>query len=208
MEARVLDHIFEPFFTTKEVGKGTGLGLSVVYGIVKSHGGYITCESTMGKGTTFLIYFPNGEAVKDETKQVSPDVPIHGGNERVLLVDDDEHIRKTGKEILTKYGYDVVLAVDGEHALEIYKGGYDTIDIVLLDLIMPGMGGKRCLENLIRINPDARVVLVSGYSIDGYLRETIQKLSKGLILKPYQAKQMLRFIRNVLDDDPTLEKTH
>jgi CheY-like chemotaxis protein len=206
MEARVLDHIFEPFFTTKEVGKGTGLGLSVVYGIVKSHGGYITCESTMGKGTTFLIYFPVGEAVKDETEQIEQEFPVQGGSERVLLVDDDEHIRQTGKEILTNFGYDVVLAVDGEHALEIYQSDYDDIDLVLLDLIMPGMGGKQCLENLVRINPDAKVVLVTGYSMDGYIRETIQKLSKGLIIKPYQAKKMLRFVRDVLDNGQTVER--
>ena len=201
MEEEVLEHIFEPFFTTKETGKGTGLGLAMVYGIVKSHGGYIVCESESGQGTTFMIYFPTFEDVPESSETPDEEIVVEGGKETILLVDDDENIRQLGKEILGQYGYKVLLAEDGESALELYKEMGDGIDLVLLDLIMPGMGGKQCLENLIRENLRIKVIITTGYSFDGYTRETIQKWSKGIIGKPFDLKQILHVIRKVLDEE-------
>ena len=116
------------------------------------------------------------------------------------MVDDDENIRQLGKEILGQYGYKVLLAEDGESALELYKKLGEGIDLVLLDLIMPGMGGKQCLENLIRENLRIKVIITTGYSFDGYTRETIQKWSKGIIGKPFELKEILHVIRKVLDE--------
>lgn len=201
MDEEVLEHIFEPFFTTKETGKGTGLGMAMVYGIVKSHGGYISVESETGKGTTFMIYFPSieREFEKEFDDSHSP-LPL-GGDETLLLVDDDDTIRKVGKEILSNFGYKVVVAEDGESALEFYGKEFQNIDLVLLDLIMPGMGGKKCLERIAKINPEAKVLVVSGFAIDGYTKETVQTLSKGFIKKPYEANQILREVRRVIDNN-------
>ncbi|MFH1491082.1 MAG: ATP-binding protein [Pseudomonadota bacterium] len=200
MDGEILEHIFEPFFTTKALGKGTGLGLAMVYGIVKSHGGYIHCESKPGRGTTFMIYFPVLERIRERKESlIGEEGPAIGGDETVLLVDDDENIRRLGEEILTRYGYSVMLASDGESALDLYRKADGKIDIILLDLIMPGMGGRQCLENLIKIDPRVKIVIATGYSFDGYTRETIQKWSQGVITKPYDLKKMLRIVRQVLD---------
>ena len=201
IDDEIMEHIFEPFFTTKETGKGTGLGLAMVYGIVKSHGGYITCESEQGQGATFKIYFP---AIGLENKVTEPketEVPIIGGNETVLLVDDENSICELGKETLSRVGYKVLTAPDGESALELYSKASRQVDLVILDLIMPGMGGKRCLDGLLELNPHAKVLISSGYSINGATSEALQAGAKGFIAKPYEIKQMLKLVREVLDRD-------
>ena len=144
MDKETLKHIFEPFFTTKEVDKGTGLGLSVVYGIVKSHGGYITCESEQGVGTTFYIYLPAldqpYEAVEVKSESVEEDLR---GSETILLVDDEKYLLEGGRDILNHFGYQAMVAETGEMALEIFKKERERIDLIIMDLIMPGMGGRR-----------------------------------------------------------------
>jgi CheY-like chemotaxis protein len=194
------EHIFEPFFTTKETGKGTGLGLAMVYGIVKSHRGYITCESKPGKGTAFSIYFPiiEREIVDQVSKKDA--APIKGGNETILLVDDEESIRQLGEELLGSFGYKVITAPDGESALDLYEKGNGRVDLVILDLSMPGMGGKRCLEKLVEINPLIKVIIASGYSISGPTKDAIDSGAKGFVSKPYEAGQMLQAVREVIDD--------
>ncbi|MDI6726102.1 MAG: PAS domain S-box protein, partial [Smithellaceae bacterium] len=166
MTKESLANIFEPFFTTKEIGKGTGLGLSVVYGIVKNHNGYIFCESTPGAGTNFHIYFPALGIGAGEIALEEPSAPVEagGGAETILLVDDEKSILEITEEILTMNGYRVITAESGEEALEIYQREKGAIHLVVLDLIMPGMGGHECLLALVKINPLARVMITSGYT--------------------------------------------
>ena len=201
MDRDTLEHIFEPFYSTKEVGKGTGLGLAMVYGIVKSHEGYITCNSEPGVGTMFKIYLP---AIDQEVEIVDIkeiEAPIKGGNETILLVDDEEFIRELGMELLGGSGYNVLTAADGESALQLYRKEQNRIELILLDLIMPGMGGRKCLEELLRVNPRARVLIASGYSADGPTKEALGVGARDYISKPYDAKQMLKVVREVLEQD-------
>jgi PAS domain S-box-containing protein len=199
MDRETMGHIFEPFFTTKEVGKGTGLGLASVYGIVKNHGGYIACYSEIGQGTTFKIYLPAIEpADTDEPKDVG--VKQHkGGTETILVVDDENSIRDFASQVLIRFGYTVLTAAGGEEALEIYLGNPRDIDLVVMDLGMPGMGGRKCLEELVRIDPAVKVLIASGYSIDGQVKKAIEAGAEGFVAKPYQLTDLLDKVRVVLD---------
>jgi CheY-like chemotaxis protein len=200
MNKETISHIFEPFFTTKERGKGTGLGLSTVYGIVKHHGGYISCYSEPGLGTTFKIYFPS---IDKERVSETPTIesPIRGGTETILLVDDEESIREIGARILTQYGYRAITAVNGKEALEIYQMEKDGIALVLLDLIMPVMDGKKCLEEILKVKHNAKVIVASGYSEGGPASEAMAGGSKGFVQKPYDMRQLMTAIREVLDEN-------
>jgi len=200
MEKEVLDHIFEPFFTTKETGKGTGLGMAMVYGIVKSHGGYITCYSEPDQGTTFKIYFPvlKYEESEQVTEQ-SEDEQIVGGSETILLVDDEEVVLDFGHTVLEQYGYSVIKATSGEDAVEIYRAKKDRIALVILDVLMPGMGGYRCFQELLKINPQIKVIISTGYSVTGKVKETLESGAAGFIEKPYQVRDLLKIVREVID---------
>lgn len=200
MDGETLKNIFDPFFTTKGVGKGTGLGLAMVYGIVKNHDGNILCESKLNQGTTFKIYFPAAQQER-ETETLKEDQEVRGGSETILLVDDEEPIRNLGLQIFRNYGYRVFQAPDGENALRLYQDKKDEIDLVVLDLIMPVMGGKRCLEELLRIDPKVRVVIASGYSPEGTVKEILEKGAKNFIHKPFNMKEMLQVVRKVLDEN-------
>jgi len=197
MSQETLERIFEPFYTTKETGKGTGLGLANVYGIVKSHGGHITCSSRLGEGTTFDIYLPAIERSPD-SKEVRKEKMPEGGTETILLVDDEPIVRELGSDILSKFGYTVLTATDGEHALDMYQSKREEIDLVILDLIMPKLGGVKCLEKLVQINPTVKVVIASGYSVKGPMQDEIEARSIGFINKPYDIKQMLETVRTGL----------
>jgi PAS domain S-box-containing protein len=199
MGEETLQHIFEPFYTTKEVGKGTGLGLSVVYGIVKQHGGYITCYSQSGLGTTFEIYFPVMKMEIDhEISKIEPMPPP--GSETVLLVDDEEYIQDLGKRILEQSGYTVLTSPNGAEALSLYDTERERISLVILDLMMPRMGGKQCLEELLRINPQAKVIIASGFNVKGETRDLIAAKTKGLVSKPFNVKELLQSVRKALDE--------
>jgi len=198
MDKDTSEHIFEPFYTTKAVGEGTGLGLAMVHGIVKQHGGHVTCDSKLGQGTTFKVYLPALVSDEDmEEARVGP-MPL-GGSETILLVDDEELIRDLGFRILTNAGYRVITARNGKEAVELYHARGDTIALIILDLIMPGMGGKQCLEGLLSLNPSAKVVIASGYSADGPTKEVLSEGAKGFVNKPYDIRQVLEVVRNVLD---------
>jgi PAS domain S-box-containing protein len=199
MDSATLANIFDPFFTTKEVGKGTGLGLAIVYGIVKSHHGHIKCVSKPGGGTAFEIYLPASEHPERASTFVTGAEALSGGHETILLVDDDDSLRDLGRDILETCGYTALSAPDGKSALQIYQECGDRIDLVILDLIMPGMGGEQCLHKLLMINPAAKVVIASGYAWNGETEKTAHSGAKAFIQKPYDVRQMLQVVRDVLD---------
>ncbi len=194
-----MERIFEPFYTTKEIGKGTGLGLSIVYGIVKQHGGSVLVSSEPGEGTTFNLYLPimDGAAVKEESK-VS--VPPAGGNETLLIVEDEEIVKVLLKKTLERAGYRVVAAGDGEEAVELFKE-HDDISLVLSDVVMPGTNGREILEELKRIKPGMKVVFLSGYPADIVQGKGILGKDVDFISKPFLKADLLRKVRDMLDND-------
>jgi PAS domain S-box-containing protein len=195
----LIEHIFEPFFTTKERGKGTGLGLSIVYGIIKAHGGYITCQSDPGIGTTFQIYFPVIEGMPESKKKEILYGDIRGGNETILVVDDEISITNFAKEVLSRFGYRVVVALSGEEAIEKYTLEKENIHLVLLDLNMPGMGGQRCLKRLMHIDPSVKIIISTGYLNGDSDTGDISGYRLHILRKPYNAEDLLKIIRSVLD---------
>ncbi|MFC1836385.1 response regulator [Thermodesulfobacteriota bacterium] len=198
MDKDVSDRIYEPFFTTKQVGKGSGLGLSTVFGIVKGHGGHITCQSKAGVGTTFRVYFPAVES--DLSKALDDPVEIpSGGTETILLVDDEEPVRVVGREMLEMAGYTVLTVAGGREALSVYREYKDSIALVILDLIMPDMGGRKCLEKLREMDPHVRVLVASGYAAEGPARDALNGGAAGFISKPFDMKQILVALRKSLD---------
>jgi two-component system, cell cycle sensor histidine kinase and response regulator CckA len=200
MDKETVQHIFEPFFTTKGPGEGTGLGLATAYGIVKQHNGYIKCYSEPGSGTTFRLYFP-ALLSDDQPIETAPRALPQGGSETILLVDDEELIRDLGSRILTKAGYKVLTASNGMEALEVFQRQADEIALVVLDLIMPEMAGKQCLEGLLSLNPSVKVIIASGYSADSHTKDALAAGAKGLVNKPYDIRQVLEVVRSILDED-------
>lgn len=199
IEKELMQHIFEPFFTTKEAGKGTGLGLAVVHGIVKNHGGFIYCESAPNRGTTFKILFPATISEKLQQKVQEKTVKIPRGKEKLLVVDDEKSILETVKETLSSYGYKVMTAESAEEALDVYTAQKDKINLVLLDLNMPGRGGKKCLSDLLAINKRAKVLMTSGYSTSQQIEDLTKAGAAGFINKPYRPEDLLFSVRKILD---------
>jgi len=199
IDEQTLEHIFEPFFTTKETGKGTGLGLAMVYGIVKQHGGYITCESELEQGTQFKIYFPAIARPKQAQTAVTEQMAPQGGKETILLVDDEIFLRDMCEEILTQAGHTVLNASNAVQALDIFKKEKQKISLVILDLVMPGMSGRRCLDGLLKMDPALKVIIASGLSVDGHAKDAIQAGAKRFVSKPYDVNHLLQAVREVLD---------
>jgi PAS domain S-box-containing protein len=205
MEKKVIQHIFEPFFTTKEAGKGTGLGLAVVYGVVKSHNGFIYCESELEKGTTFHILFPAlADARHKEVIETQQTRQLPMGIETILLVDDERSLLEIGRDTLISYGYKILTADNGEQAIEIYQAEQEKIQLVTLDLIMPGRGGKKCLADLISINPQVKVLMTSGYSSSQQIEELMKIGAAGFISKPYHPEDLLLTIRKIIDTNSSV----
>jgi PAS domain S-box-containing protein len=204
MDDSTRKRIFDPFFTTKEMGRGTGLGLASVYGIIKNHEGYIDVYSEKNKGTTIELFLPaTDESIKElSTKQATQDEIVRG-TETILLVDDEAMIIDIGEEILKKMGYNVLFAGSGSEAVEIVskamKGeGIPPIDLVILDMIMPDMGGGETYDRLKEIDLNIKVLLSSGYSIDGEATRILDRGCNGFIQKPFNLKQLSQKIRGVL----------
>ena len=197
MDRETLDRIFEPFYTTKEVSRGTGLGLASAYGIIKNHNGMIDVASKKGEGTTFTIYLPRTS--KDFPEERAPVEKTIKGRETILLVDDEEMVADVGQKMLQKLGYRVVLAKSGRKAVEIFKRLQQRIDLVILDMIMPDMGGSETFDQLKTIAPDVKVLLSSGYSIDGQASQIMKRGCSGFIQKPFNLKHFSRKIREILD---------
>jgi len=199
MDEATRARIFEPFFTTKELGRGTGLGLASVYGIIRNHGGFILVESEQGIGTTFMIHLP-ASARPCEMESQSEN-QVRTGRETILLIDDEEMILEVGSEMLMALGYKVLSAAGGRTGLHIYDQHKAEIDLVILDMVMPDLGGRETFEALKRSNRSIKVVLSSGYSLDGQAKEIMQGGCKGFIQKPFNLAELSRKIREILDSE-------
>jgi PAS domain S-box-containing protein len=197
MDEETKARIFEPFFTTKELGRGTGLGLATVYGIVKNHGGFIHVESEKGVGSTFIIYLPASEkAVEDEKKAADE---VRKGRETILLIDDEAMIIDVGSRMLIGLGYAVLTAQGGKTGVEVFRQNYGRIGLVILDVIMPDIGGWGAFERLQEIDPSVKVLLSSGYALDEQAKEIMAKGCKGFIQKPFSMEALSKKIREILD---------
>jgi two-component system cell cycle sensor histidine kinase/response regulator CckA len=196
MEKETIECIFDPFFTTKEIGRGTGLGLASAYGIIKSHRGYIDVQSKKGEGTKFSIYLPASEKKIKEPVKASEQVVQGTGT--VLLVDDEEMVMEVGRDMLEAIGYSVLIARDGKEAIEVYRKNWHSIDIVLLDMVMPNISGSEAYDRMKEINPDIKVLLSSGYSIDGQANEILKRGCNGFIQKPFNINEFSGKIRVIL----------
>jgi len=193
-----LDHLFEPFFTTKEQGKGTGLGLAMVFGAIKTHQGYIEVESKEGEGSAFHLYIPLlAQAFQPAASKA--EMPIVNGNgEVVLLVDDEAHIRATGKEVLESLGYEVLLAKDGQEAVDIYSKSFKRIKVVVMDVVMPKLGGVEAAHQIMALNPNVKVIFASGYDIEEALPENVLSSEVPVLAKPYDVKLLSKEIASAI----------
>ena len=197
MDKETQHRVFEPFFSTREVSTGTGLGLASAYGIVKNHGGIINCYSEVGIGTTFNIYFPSYQ--KPALEEPEPVQDALKGTETVLLVDDEEVLVDVGKHLMESLGYRVLPAKSGEEALRIFERYADRIDLVILDMVMPYMNGSEVYDRIKQIRPETKVLLASGYSINGLAEDIIARGCNGFIQKPFNTNELSRKVREILD---------
>lgn len=204
MDAATLDRIFEPFFTTKEIGKGTGLGLATVYGIVRQHGGFLNVHSEPGVGSTFRVYIPVSTAPAASPAPVENTRPIHGGSETLLVAEDHEGLRHLAQETLVGLGYVVVLAVDGEQALQEFRSHRDHIDLALLDVVLPKLSGPEVYARICEEKPDLPVIFATGYSPDLALLQKVQQQGLPVLQKPYSPRDLARKVRESLDRRPRL----
>ena len=204
MDESTCRRVFDPFFTTKKKGRGTGLGLASAYGIVKNHAGIITVRSKIGHGTTFNIYLPL--TTKAVHKKNQNEAGMLKGSETILLVDDEVMIIEVGKAMLERMGYNVILANSGEEALELISDMGKEIDLVILDLIMPGMNGGETFDLIREGNPEIPVILSSGYSISGQATEIMSRGCNGFIQKPFDISELSQKIRDVLDEPEVFNK--
>jgi len=202
MDEKTRQRVFDPFFTTRTMGRGTGLGLATVYGILKGHGGFVHVDSEPGHGTTFSLYLPASEKTVTRTERVT-DI-VRGGTETILLVDDEQIILDVGREMLGSLGYRVWTEENGENAAAFYRNKGREIDLVILDMIMPGLSGGETYDQLRIINPNVRVLLSSGYSIDGMARQIMDRGCNGFLQKPFRLEELSRKIREILGDRTTL----
>jgi len=195
MDKSTMELIFDPFFTTKHMGMGTGLGLASAYGIIAGHGGYIDVESRKGNGSTFSIYFPASEEKVREVLRSADEITKTTGT--ILLVDDEDMILKIEKKLLEALGHEVLTARNGKEAVEVYKKEWDKIDLVLMDMVMPNMGGGEAYDRMKEINSRVKVLLSSGYSLDGEAQKILARGCDGFIQKPCTIKELFEKIGEI-----------
>jgi CheY-like chemotaxis protein len=200
MSSEVVSHIFEPFFTTKPVGQGTGLGLAQVHGIVKQHQGYIGVDTREGQGTTFRIHLPSQGVQATESTPRDGELPADKveAPETILLVEDEERVRKLGQRALESLGYRVLTAADGQEALEVYRSA-DWIDLVLTDMVMPGMGGRELMRTLRKMDDSLKAVAVTGYALEEDLLELMEEGITDVIHKPFDIRKLEEAVRCALE---------
>ncbi len=200
MDEKTRERIFEPFFTTREMGRGTGLGLASAYGIIKNHNGFINVYSEKGKGSTFNIYIPASIRKEAKSKFSDADDTIDTSpcTESILLVDDEDLILTVASDMLKTLGYTVITAQDGPSALDMYKQNQEAIDLIILDMVMPDMGGGEVFDEFKKINPNVKVLLSSGYSLNGQASRIIDRGCDGFIQKPFTIGDFSRQLRVIL----------
>jgi CheY-like chemotaxis protein len=200
MDEATKTRLFEPFFTTKEAGKGTGLGLAVVFGVVQTHKGYIDVESMVGAGSTFRVYLPvevpQFASPKDRAKGFDE---LAGGNETILIVEDEPLLYETTKIALVTKGYKVLYAKDGFEALDLYRQRVNEIHLVLTDMDLPKLGGEKLAKALLEINPKLKIIFSSGYVEPDLIAKVLESGAKAFLPKPYEVVTMLAKVREVLD---------
>jgi len=202
IEKEILPKIFEPFYTSKEQGKGTGLGLAMVYGIVKQAGGFVWVYSEVGRGTTFKIYLPQVDEPASATELQEAPMPARGW-ETILLVEDEASLRALAREILEKHGYRVIEAASAEHAIEIAQGLAEPIQLLVTDIVLPGMNGRALAEAMLTARPELRVLYMSGYTDDVIARRGVLESGTLLLEKPFTARALLERVRTALRErDP------
>jgi CheY-like chemotaxis protein len=199
MDRETLAHIFEPFFTTKEEGKGSGLGLSTVYGIVTQSGGGIDVASRVGHGTRFDIFFPRVAVDVDTTSSPQASAQPPGGRETILLVEDDASVRILLRDTLRKLGYRVIEAKHGLEACLMASQELDRLDLLLTDMVMPGMGGRELAQHLITVKPDLRILFMSGFTDDVGILAGHERGTSGFLQKPFTPELLARTVRKILD---------
>jgi two-component system cell cycle sensor histidine kinase/response regulator CckA len=198
MSKATLQRIFDPFFTTKKKGRGTGLGLASAYGIIKNHSGFITVCSEVGQGTTFNIYLPVSD--KELRQHFPARSVLVKGSETVLLVDDEEIVMDVCKAMLENMGYLVIAARSGEQAVDAVRRKRREIDLVVLDMVMPGMDGGKTFDRIRKLQPTMPVILASGYAFNDQATKTMKKGCNGFIQKPFNFSELSQKIRNVLSE--------
>ena len=199
MDQQTRVRMFEPFFTTKEVGKGTGLGMAIVYGIIRQHNGFINVYSEPGEGTTFRIYLPIAETRASTDEVAALPEPPPGGSETILLAEDDPGVRRLVVTVLTKFGYRVIQAADGQEAVDLFVAHQQSIRLILMDMIMPKKNGRDVYEEISRIAPEVKVLYSSGYTADFIQNRGVSEEEVELIMKPVQPLELLRKVREMLD---------
>jgi two-component system, cell cycle sensor histidine kinase and response regulator CckA len=197
MDEKTRERIFDPFFTTKDMGRGTGLGLAMVYGIIKGHKGMIEVMSTPGQGTTFTIHLPATEKTIVPEKTASAE--ILKGTDGILLVDDEQMVLEVSRGLLTALGYRVFSAGSGQEAIALYIEKQEEIDLVILDMVMPGISGGETFDRLRAINPAIRVLLSSGYSIEGQAHQILTRGCNGFLQKPFKFGELSQKVREILE---------
>ncbi|MFH1076715.1 MAG: ATP-binding protein [Pseudomonadota bacterium] len=200
MDEKTLERIFEPFFTTKEMGKGTGLGLASVYGIVQNHKGFVDVKSKVGVGTTFDIYLPSSGEKSTKQQTAAIHKTADGGKETILIIDDEESFLKLTARYLTRLGYTVLAANNGQAGLDLYKDNKDKIDMIILDMIMPDMSGSNVFDGVRGLNAFVKILLSSGYSLEGQATELMDRGCNGFIQKPFNIEALANKIREILEN--------
>jgi CheY-like chemotaxis protein len=201
MDAKTREHIFEPFFTTKEPGKGTGLGLATVFGIIRQHGGFVSVDSEPDNGTTFRIYLPVVKSAADlgQPQRKPGETTFRGGKETLLVADDHEGIREMVRTALEGCGYRVLLAVNGEEAIHMFEEHAREISLVLLDMVMPRIGGLEAARRMRQTYPELPVIFTTGYSVDNEELTRVIETGVALLQKPFDPRKLARRVRELLD---------